>query len=100
MRLLASLFISKSRFITLPESLYGHRTNLFYRHTRRRGENVYGQIYSRFEAAGLKIVASKRLHLTREQSGGFNAAHKERPSLQRPGQLHDVCTCHGTGAGR
>lgn len=42
-------------------------------------KNVIGQIYSRFEAAGLKIVASKMLHLTPEQAGGFYAVHKERP---------------------
>ncbi|MEJ2465967.1 MAG: nucleoside-diphosphate kinase [Candidatus Thiodiazotropha sp.] len=41
--------------------------------------NVIGQIYSRFEAAGLKIVASKMLHLSREQAGEFYAVHKERP---------------------
>jgi nucleoside-diphosphate kinase len=42
-------------------------------------KNVIGQIYSRFEAARLKIVASKMLHLTPEQAGGFYAVHKERP---------------------
>jgi nucleoside-diphosphate kinase len=42
-------------------------------------KNVIGQIYSRFEAAGLKIVASKMLHLSREQAGDFYAVHKERP---------------------
>lgn len=42
-------------------------------------KNVIGKIYSRFEEAGLKIVAAKMLHLTREQAGGFYAVHKERP---------------------
>ena len=42
-------------------------------------KNVIGQIYSRFEATGLKIVASKMLHLSREQAGDFYAVHKERP---------------------
>jgi nucleoside-diphosphate kinase len=42
-------------------------------------KNVIGQIYSRFEQAGLKIVAAKMLHLTREQAGEFYAVHKERP---------------------
>lgn len=41
-------------------------------------KNVIGQIYSRFENAGLKIVASKMIHLTQEQAGGFYAEHKER----------------------
>jgi nucleoside-diphosphate kinase len=42
-------------------------------------KNVIGQIYSRFEAAGLRIVAAKMLHLTAEQAGEFYAVHKERP---------------------
>lgn len=42
-------------------------------------KNVIGQIYSRFENAGLKIVAAKMVHLTEEQAGGFYAEHKERP---------------------
>jgi nucleoside-diphosphate kinase len=42
-------------------------------------KNVIGQIYSRFEAAGLRIVAAKMLHLSEEQAGGFYAVHKERP---------------------
>lgn len=42
-------------------------------------KNIIGKIYSRFEEAGLKIVASKMLQLTREQAGEFYAVHKERP---------------------
>lgn len=42
-------------------------------------KNVIGEIYSRFEKNGLKIVAAKMLHLTREQAEGFYAVHKERP---------------------
>ncbi len=42
-------------------------------------KNLIGSIYSRFEAAGLKIVASKMVHLSREQAEGFYAEHKERP---------------------
>ncbi len=42
-------------------------------------KNVIGNIYSRFEKAGLRIIASKMLHLTREQAEGFYAVHKERP---------------------
>jgi nucleoside-diphosphate kinase len=41
--------------------------------------NVIGQIYSRFEQAGLKIVASKMVHLSEEQAGAFYAVHKQRP---------------------
>lgn len=41
-------------------------------------KNVIGQIYSRFEANGLQIVAAKMLHLTKEQAEGFYAEHSER----------------------
>ena len=43
------------------------------------GKNHIGEIYSRFEKGGLRIVASKMLHLTRAQAEGFYAVHKERP---------------------
>lgn len=42
-------------------------------------KNVIGEIYSRFEKGGLKIIAAKMLHLTKEQAGEFYAVHKERP---------------------
>jgi len=42
-------------------------------------KNVIGQIYTRFENAGLRIVAAKMAHLSREQAEGFYAVHRERP---------------------
>jgi len=42
-------------------------------------KNVIGQIYTRFENAGLKIVASKMKHLSRAEAEGFYAVHRERP---------------------
>ncbi|WP_153711714.1 nucleoside-diphosphate kinase [Eikenella corrodens] len=42
-------------------------------------KNIIGKIYSRFESNGLKIVAAKMKHLTREEAEGFYAVHKERP---------------------
>lgn len=42
-------------------------------------KNVIGKILSRFEDAGLQIVAAKMLHLSQEQAEGFYAEHKERP---------------------
>jgi nucleoside-diphosphate kinase len=42
-------------------------------------KNVIGQIYARFEAAGLKIVASKMAHLSRGEAEAFYGVHKERP---------------------
>ncbi|HZW60222.1 MAG TPA: nucleoside-diphosphate kinase [Woeseiaceae bacterium] len=43
------------------------------------GKNLIGEIYSRFEKAGLSIVAAKMLQLTREQAERFYAVHRERP---------------------
>ena len=42
-------------------------------------KNVIGEIYARFEKAGLRIVAARMLHLSREQAEAFYAVHKERP---------------------
>ena len=42
-------------------------------------KNVIGDIYHRFEQAGLRIVAARMLHLSREQAGEFYAVHNERP---------------------
>src|SRR3569832_1837839 len=42
-------------------------------------KNVIGQIYARFEAAGLKIIAAKMAHLSRGEAEQFYAVHKERP---------------------
>lgn len=41
--------------------------------------NAIGAIYSRFEDAGLKIVAARMLHLTRAEAEGFYEVHRERP---------------------
>lgn len=42
-------------------------------------KNLIGEVYRRFEQAGLKIVAAKMLHLTKAEAEGFYAVHKERP---------------------
>lgn len=42
-------------------------------------KNVIGQIYARFEAAGLKIVAARMAHLSRIEAENFYAVHRERP---------------------
>ena len=41
--------------------------------------NAIGDIYARFEKAGLKIVAARMVHLSQEQAEGFYEEHKERP---------------------
>jgi nucleoside-diphosphate kinase len=42
-------------------------------------KNVIGEIYARFEKAGLRIIAARMLHLSQEQAEGFYAVHRERP---------------------
>ena len=42
-------------------------------------KNLIGEIYGRFEKAGLEIVAARMMQLTQEQAEGFYAVHKERP---------------------
>ena len=56
--------------------------------TRR---NLTGQINARFEKAGLRIIAQKRLRLTREQAEGFYAVHKERAFFD------DLCSFMSSG---
>lgn len=42
-------------------------------------KNLIGEVYRRFEDAGLQIIAARMVHLTREQAEGFYAVHSERP---------------------
>ena len=51
--------------------------------------DLIGPIYSRFEQAGLRIVAAKMVHLSTEQAQGFYAVHRERPFF---GELVDFMT--------
>lgn len=46
------------------------------------GKNVIGEIYQRFETAGLRIVAARMLQLTRAQAEQFYAVHRERPFFE------------------
>ena len=42
-------------------------------------KNVIGQIYARFEAGGLKVIAARMMWLSTQEAGEFYAVHKERP---------------------
>ncbi|GAB4356830.1 MAG: nucleoside-diphosphate kinase [Kiloniellaceae bacterium] len=53
--------------------------------------NITGKIIDRLEAAGLRVVASKRIHMTREQAEGFYAVHKARPFF------NDLCSFMTSG---
>jgi nucleoside-diphosphate kinase len=48
--------------------------------------NITGRIIDRLEQAGLRVVASKRIHMSREQAEGFYAVHKARPFF------NDLCS--------
>ncbi len=52
-------------------------------------KNLIGSIYQRFEQGGLRIVAARMLHLSREQAAAFYAVHQERPFF---GELIDFMT--------
>lgn len=43
------------------------------------GKNLIGEIYRRFEAAGLQLVAARMTHLAKAEAGAFYAVHRERP---------------------
>jgi nucleoside-diphosphate kinase len=43
------------------------------------GRNLIGEVYRRFEAAGLKVVAARMLRLSQAEAEGFYAVHRERP---------------------
>lgn len=42
-------------------------------------KNVVGEIYSRFEKGGLKVVAARMMHLSRAEAEAFYGVHRERP---------------------
>jgi len=53
--------------------------------------NLIGDVYRRFEKAGLSIVAARMLHLTQRQAEGFYAVHRERPFFR------DLCVYMTSG---
>lgn len=54
-------------------------------------KNLIGEVYRRFEQAGLRIVAARMMHLTRTEAEGFYAIHRERPFF------NDLCTYMTSG---
>ena len=46
------------------------------------GRNLIGEIYHRFENAGLRIIAAKMVHLSREEAEGFYAEHDGKPFFE------------------
>ncbi len=53
--------------------------------------NLIGDVYHRFERAGLRVVAARMLHLTQRQAEGFYAVHRERPFFR------DLCAYMTSG---
>ncbi len=54
-------------------------------------KNVIGQVVARFEQAGLRVVASRMIHMTKDQAGQFYAVHKDRPFYK------DLCAYMSSG---
>ena len=63
-------------------------------------KNVIGQIYARFEGAGLKIVAARMAHLSRGEAEAFYAVHKARPFFNDLVDVHDLRPGDDPGARR
>ena len=61
-------------------------------------KNVIGQIYTRFENAGLRIVAAQMRQLSQAEAEGFYAVHKERPFFKDFAQSIDANAVHGSDA--
>jgi len=53
--------------------------------------NLIGDVYRRFEAAGLRIIGARMMHLTRNQAEGFYSVHRERPFFR------DLCAYMTSG---
>ena len=53
--------------------------------------NLIGDVYRRFEGAGLQIIGARMMHLTRSQAEGFYAVHRERPFFR------DLCSYMTSG---
>jgi nucleoside-diphosphate kinase len=69
----------KSQFQNFQEKIMAIERTLSIIKPDAVAKNVIGQIYARFEAAGLKIVASRMAHLSRGEAEAFYAVHKARP---------------------
>jgi nucleoside-diphosphate kinase len=46
-------------------------------------KNVIGEILARFERAGLRVIAARMIHLSRQEAEGFYAVHRARPFFSR-----------------
>lgn len=67
------------RFINLLEYLMAIERTLSIIKPDAVAKNVIGQIYSRFESNGLKIIAARMMHLSQSEAEQFYAVHRERP---------------------
>ena len=63
-------------------------------------KNIIGEIYSRFEKGGLKIVAARMQRLSRAKAEGFYAEHKRSSVLREPRHLYDVGPGRHSGSRR
>ena len=61
-------------------------------------KNLIGEVYRRFEKAGLKIVAARMMQLTQAQAEGFYAVHRERPFFKDLVKYMISGPGHGPGA--
>ena len=62
------------------------------------GRNLIGEVLSRFEKAGLKVVAARMTHLSQKEAEGFYAVHRERPFFKDLVKFMTSGPVHGAGA--
>ena len=62
------------------------------------GRNLIGEVYRRFEKAGLRVVAARMMHLSQAEAEGFYAVHRERPFFKDLVKFMTSGPVHGAGA--
>jgi nucleoside-diphosphate kinase len=77
--ILSSYFFTRNISFDLERTIMAVERTLSIIKPDAVAKNVIGKIYSRFESNGLKIVAARMMHLSRQEAEGFYAVHKERP---------------------
>ena len=63
----------------IKEPTHGYATYIFHHQADATRRNLTGKINAMIEDAGLRIIAQKRIHMTKDQASKFYAVHSERP---------------------
>ena len=77
---------------------HANRAHPVHRQTRRRARNLIGEVYRRFEQAGLRVIAARMMHLSQRRGRGLLCRAPRASVLQGPGEVHDFGSGHGPGS--